>query len=120
MINDPLRKGCHRLIRQGAKLVEHARDVIEELAPMVRLEPPAEDDLHDAANVEQVSLSTDECSVLDALGPYPVHIDDLARSLSMESGRLSSMLLQLELKGLVEQLPGKLFTVANPASVKKN
>ncbi len=112
--------GTHTLIKQGAKLVEHARDVIEELAPMVRLEPPAEDEPHNTPTAEPVSLSIEECAVLDALGPYPVHIDDLARGLSMEPGRLSSMLLQLELKGLVEQLPGKLFTVAVETSVKKN
>ncbi len=112
--------GTHTLIKQGAKLVEHARDVIEELVPMVRLEPQSEDDPNDAADAVQASLSTDEHGVLDALGPYPAHIDDLARGLSMEPGRLSSLLLQLELKGLVEQLPGKLFTVTHQTSAKKN
>jgi DNA processing protein len=111
--------GTHTLIKQGAKLVEHARDVIEELAPMVPPERPAEDDLNDTAKAEQVTLTADEDRVYDALGPYSVHIDDLARSLSMESGRLSGVLLQLEIKGLVEQLPGKWFTVAPRTDVKK-
>jgi DNA processing protein len=86
---------------------------------MVPPERPAEDDLNDTAKAEQVTLTADEDRVYDALGPYSVHIDDLARSLSMESGRLSGVLLQLEIKGLVEQLPGKWFTVAPRTDVKK-
>jgi DNA processing protein len=111
--------GTHTLIKQGAKLVEHARDVIEELAPMVPPERTVENDSNDAAEAEQISLTADEHRVYDALGPYSVHIDDLARSLSMEPGRLSGILLQLEIKGLIEQLPGKWFTVAHPPDVKK-
>lgn len=104
--------GTHTLIKQGAKLVEHARDVLEELAPMVQLERPAESASREPADADRVALSADEHCVLDALGAYPTHIDELARSLSFDSGRLSGILLQLELKGLVEQLPGKWFTVA--------
>ncbi|MGD8448384.1 MAG: hypothetical protein PVF36_04050 [Desulfobacterales bacterium] len=48
--------------------------------------------------------------MFEALGPYPLHIDDLARKLSMKPGKLSSILLQLELKGTVLQSPGKLFS----------
>ena len=47
-----------------------------------------------------------------SFGGDPVHIDDLARKLSMESGRLSSVLLQLELKNIVQQSPGKFFSIA--------
>jgi DNA processing protein len=50
--------------------------------------------------------------VAAALTAYPVHIDDLVRRLAMESGNLSGILLQLELKGIVTQLPGKLFVAA--------
>jgi len=53
--------------------------------------------------------------VFEALEPYPVHIDDLARKLSMKSGRLSSVLLQLELKNIVQQSPGKFFSIAEKA-----
>jgi DNA processing protein len=55
-------------------------------------------------------LSSEESLVFKALGPYPLHIDDLARKLSMKPGKLSSILLQLELKGIVLQSPGKLFS----------
>lgn len=55
-------------------------------------------------------LSEDEQHVFTVLGPDPVHIDELVRRLSMAPGRLSSILLQLELKGVVHQSPGKLFS----------
>jgi DNA processing protein len=48
--------------------------------------------------------------VFESLEPYPAHIDDIARKLSIEPGRLSSILLQLELKGIAQQSPGKFFS----------
>jgi DNA processing protein len=48
--------------------------------------------------------------VFEAIDAYPLHIDDLARKLSIKPGKLSSILLQLELKGIVHQSPGKLFS----------
>ena len=99
----------HTLIKQGAKLVEHAQDVLEELMPMVQIESQSDDNPCTADDNPSASLSAEERRVFEALGPYPIHIDELARSLSIASGRLSSILLKLELNGLVEQLPGKLF-----------
>ena len=55
-------------------------------------------------------LSSEESLVFEVIGPYPVHIDELARKLSMKPGKLSSILLQLELKNIVHQSPGKLFS----------
>ena len=102
--------GTHTLIKQGAKLVEHAQDIIEELTPMIQYrDHPANEELDDAAD-KLVSLPVDERRVYEALEPYPIHIDDLSRSLSMASGRLSAILLKLEIKGLVSQAPGKLFS----------
>ena len=103
--------GTHTLIKQGAKLVEHAQDIIEELMPMVRIESQPDDNHRAVDESRSASLSTEERRIFKALSPYPVHIDELARSLSIASGRLSSILLKLELNGLVEQLPGKLFTL---------
>jgi len=54
-------------------------------------------------------LSPEESMVYEHLNAYPVHIDDLIRKISIEPGRLSSILLQLELKGVARQFPGKLF-----------
>jgi DNA processing protein len=56
-------------------------------------------------------LTDDEAMVIDSLEADPVHIDDLARKLTFTPGRLSGLLLQLELKGLVAQSPGKRFAL---------
>ena len=103
--------GTHTLIKQGAKLVEHAQDIMEEFSFII--EAPAEaENTADATQAKIPQLSLEESKVVEALDPYPVHIDDLARKLSMESGRLSSVLLQLELKNIVKQSPGKFFSIA--------
>ena len=100
--------GTHTLIKQGAKLVEHARDIMEELEYLIKT--PFENDKSADNITEKISpLSPDERVVLESLEPYPVHIDDIARKLSIEAGKLSSILLQLELKGMAQQSPGKLF-----------
>jgi DNA processing protein len=104
--------GAHTLIKQGAKLVENAQDIIEELTPMIRFEESAGNDHHQSDDDNPVLLTADERQVYEALGPYPVHIDDLARTLSLGPGKLSSILLKLELNGLVQQTPGKFFTVS--------
>lgn len=103
--------GTHTLIKQGAKLVEHAHDIMEELSHMINItvekDKPADNKMERIAK-----LSSDEALVFRALGPYPVHIDDIARKLSIEAGRLSGILLNLELKGIAQQSPGKFFTIA--------
>lgn len=105
-------RGPHALIKQGAKLAENARDVVEEIihflptaaargsAPQPSSSRPA----------PMPALDPAEAAVLQALGPYPEHIDALVRRLDLDPGRLAGILLQLELKGLATQHPGKMFT----------
>jgi DNA processing protein len=101
--------GTHTLIKQGAKLVEHAQDIMEELSYIIGA--PNEKDKTGHEIMERTSqLSSEESLVFEAIGAYPVHIDDLARKLSIKPGKLSSILLHLELKGIVHQSPGKLFS----------
>ena len=104
--------GAHTLIKQGAKLVENAQDIIEELSPMIRFKESAGNDHPKSDEDNPVLLTGDELQVYEALGPYPVHIDDLARTVSLGPGRLSSILLKLELDGLVQQTPGNFFTIS--------
>ncbi len=101
--------GPHHLIRQGAKLVEHARHVLEEL----HLTAP--DDSRGTARdstVSGVDLSEAEKRVVAALEAYPVDADTLGRRIDMAPGDLAGMLLQLELKGIVQQLPGHQYILA--------
>jgi DNA processing protein len=106
-------QGTHELIRQGAKLVAGAEDIIEEVAPQmaVRPDPSAGSERDQAADTRSgaIGLTNEEAKVLEAIGPYPVHVDELARRCHQDMNRLTAMLLQLELKGAVGQEPGKFF-----------
>ncbi len=102
--------GTHGLIKNGAKLVTQVGDILEELPAWARSEaqPPAPTAAADRSGGPP--LAKDETAVLDSLTAYPVHVDDLTRRLRLEPGHLISILLALELKGLVRQDPGKLFS----------
>jgi DNA processing protein len=103
--------GTHTLIKQGAKLVEQAQDVLDELI-FQSCDPIAPEKRSPASGAEQHELTAEESLVLEALGPYPMHIDDLVRKLSLDAGRTSSILLQLELRRMVSQTPGKFFSTS--------
>jgi DNA processing protein len=102
--------GTHTLIKQGAKLVENAKDIIDELQNLIRpdnaISKPGE-----KLSREKVFLSEEDSTVLKALGPYPVHIDDIIRKTEMEPGIIMGILLRLELKDIVKQSPGKMFSL---------
>ncbi|MDF1589994.1 MAG: DNA-processing protein DprA [Desulfobacterales bacterium] len=102
--------GTHGLIKQGAKLVEHAQDIVEELPHLSN--PPAASAKMSAepAAPQLPKLSAEEYGVFSALEPYPLHIDDLVRKLSMKPGKAAGILLKLELMGIVQQFPGKYFS----------
>lgn len=110
-IHAPTARGTHDLIKQGAKLVENELDIIEEVAPRIEVETAA------ALTAEKrrprttavPRLTKQESQLLEAIGPYPVHIDELARRCRQQMGALNAALLQLELKGAVNQEPGKFF-----------
>ena len=104
--------GTHTLIKEGAKLVEHAQDIIEELPLAVTAGATTRQTKDVASMGKRPHMTAEEKSVLDALGPYPVHIDDIIRKLRIEPGKLSGILLSLELKGIVLQTPGKHFAIA--------
>ena len=102
--------GAHALIKQGAKLVENAQDILEELSPVFGYSYIQQEKKAKPAGAKALPLSSDESKVFSALGPYPVHIDDLTRKLTIDAGKLAGILLQLELKGVIKQSPGKLFS----------
>lgn len=103
--------GTHGLIKQGARLVESAVDIIEELPQLIRKQAD-QDHIRPADMIKPLPvLSEDEETVFHGLGPYPVHIDELVRRLETSPAHLAGILLQLELKGIVAQSPGKMFSV---------
>ena len=99
-IHAPLAKGCHKLIKEGARLVESAADLFEEL----RLSP-----LCLAGGEGGAGAPVEHPALLAALGQDPVDADVLAERTGMAAATLSSQLLTLELAGQVERLPGGLF-----------
>jgi len=109
--------GTHNLIKQGAKLVENAQDIVSELGHFLADSPPDGGRQRLQPVEKRYSLTEEEKNVYRALGPYPLHIDELVRKLAMGAGKLSGILLQLELKGIVTQQAGKLFSAADERDV---
>jgi DNA processing protein len=98
-IHSPLSKGCHWLIRQGAKLVESVSDVLDELGMTPESSAPRAADVLDPAAAR----------VLQAMGYEPVDLDTLYDRLGESVETLSTILLQLELDGYLSRLPGALL-----------
>ena len=104
-IHNPLARGCHKLIRQGAKLVETASDVMEDLAAQIDLSTinshTQTSDADGSENDEPTALNDDNSRLLEAMGYDPVSIDDLVLQTGLTPAALSSMLLVMELQGLI-------------------
>ena len=106
-IHNPMTRGCHALIRQGAKLVETAADVLEELRiPFSKQELERESTLPPAPVASGRPLDKDYEILLDALGFEPASIDALVDRTGLPGPSVASMLLILELEGRVGLHPG--------------
>jgi DNA processing protein len=107
-IDSPQSKGCHDLIKKGAKLCEGAEDVLSEfeyLFPTSNRPPgPAE-----TGTLPALSLSESEQRVLELLGAEETAVDEVIRRSGLPASAVSVALLSLEMKRLVRQLPGKLY-----------
>ena len=105
-------RGCHALIKQGAKLVESAQDVLEEMtldAPHGRADTATPED-----GSPSPGLFTVNRELLDALGFDPVGFDALQARGTLDTASLQAELMALELEGLVARLPGGLFQRMKP------
>ena len=121
-LNNPMAKGCHRLIREGARLVETAADILQELGPVaaeLKLEiqqrldlsdgnsndpPPQTGRLHkSAARKPDVFDDSEYGAIWDVLSFDPKGMDSIIEQTGLKAREVSSMLLMLELKGLVKK-----------------
>ena len=104
-IHNPLARGCHKLIRQGAKLVETANDVMEDLAGQIDLNNMQtiiqNTDAVDTSENSNSVPNDDNSRLLAAMGYEPVSIDQLVIQTGLTAASLSSMLLVMELQGLI-------------------
>lgn len=105
-IHNPVARGCHALIRQGAKLVETAADILEELGALAGAVAPDRPPAPAAAP----ALDEDYRRLLDSLGHEPVSVDLLVERCGLTAEAVSSMLLILELQGHVSAAPGGLYS----------
>jgi len=117
-IDSPLSKGAHRLIKQGAKLVESVQDVMEALgyigerlqshvsAAAAKASEMIETPLFD---ISQLNLSENEKTIYDCLSKEPLHIEQIIAGTNLAPGGINAGLISLQLKGLIKQLPGSLF-----------
>jgi DNA processing protein len=101
-ITSPNSAGTNELIKKGAKLIQNADDIIEELAPVLK-------GYVKAGKTLNVDISEEEKKVCDILSGEPVHIDALSRELFLSSASTLALLLGLEIKGIVKQTDGKRF-----------
>jgi len=104
-VDSPWSKGTNRLIKEGAKLIMDPEDIIEEVLP--QYERPGRPE--DRKPSEPIELTPESQKILDLIEANPVHIDTLIQKSGLPSGQVSSLLLDLELKSLVQQLSGKMF-----------
>ena len=104
-IHSPQSRGAHALLRQGAKLVETAQDVLEEL----RMPTAAPAPVADKPGEQAATPDSDNAALLAALGADPVGFDALQARTGLPTDVLQARLLELELEGRVGRLPGGLF-----------
>jgi DNA processing protein len=107
-IDSPRSKGCHELIKKGAKLCEAAEDILSEFEYLfpVSNRPPLPNEPN---TLPAFTLSENEQRVYDALTNEESSIDEVIRRSGLPSSAVSVALLSLEMKRLIRQLPGKLF-----------
>ena len=114
-IHNPLTRGCHRLIREGAKLVETGDHILEELAPLISAALPGTvnksvADQPSAKRHVAEKLADEYLQLLDFMGYQPVAIDQLVERSGLTPEQVSSMLLVLELEDRIVGGAGGRYT----------
>lgn len=114
-IDNPAARGCHALIKTGAKLIETIDDIVDDLQMLI----PKKID-QQASNLKKtpdLMLSPEEAAVVKSLGGGGRQVDELARDCGLSAARLNSILLGLEMKRIVKTLPGRLVELRDGLTV---
>lgn len=102
-VSSPYSRGCHKLLKEGARLVESCADILDELS----LIPAAADS---ASAGEVIRCTESEEKLLQAIPYHPLQMDDLIVLSGLSAEQIAPLLLELELKGKIRRLPGKYFS----------
>jgi DNA processing protein len=113
-VDRPTSRGCHQLIRDGAILVEDARDVVEALGPMSEpIALPAregpDEDTEPTYDPRVLALNERERRIYGLLSSDPLHIDDVVSRTQLPPSVVSSTLLTLEIRGLIQKMAGNRY-----------
>lgn len=103
-IHNPMAKGCHSLIRQGAKLVECANDILEELGPLAAVAQSLPLAVHEP--VPAKTLDPEDATVLAAVDDAPTPVDSVVQRTGLSASVVAGALLGLELRGFLALCPG--------------
>ena len=103
-ITSSLSNGTHNLIKQGAKLVNNYRDILEEIPGMVVQEINTKE-----ISAEKFFLSEEEQIIYKIISNEPIHIDEIIEVSKLSASKVSEILLNLELKDLIKEIEGKKF-----------
>ncbi len=107
---DPRAAGSNNLIKQGARIVTEAADVIEAVAPLLGRPPEGRINAFNAPRTEQPSpepAEDDRATIIEALGPSPVEVDEIIRYTGLPARLVHVVLLELDLAGRVERHAGQ-------------
>jgi DNA processing protein len=117
-IDSPLSRGTHKLIKEGAKLVESVEDIMAALGYIGR---QLEEHVTTAAKkasekieaplfeIKELKLAGHEKTVFESLRKEPLHIEQIIAASNLAAGSVNASLVSLRLKGLIKQLPGSMF-----------
>lgn len=118
-IDSPLSKGPHKLIKQGAKLVESVDDVIEALEFLQKdFAQHVEDSSKKAIEKKQIqlfdlsklNLTKEEQKIMNCLDTEPIHVEELIVKSELSAGKVNASLISMRLKGIIKQFPGNYFS----------
>jgi DNA processing protein len=101
---DPRSGGVNKLLKDGAKLVENADDILEDISPQVETDLTGDSRLPGFQEMDGV-----EGRVMDLLSDVPTHVNDISVNVGIDTGEILGLLLTMETKGLVKSLPGKFY-----------